>query len=98
MRFEELPVKNQIALVKSEVERLVISIFDDPPSIKGMVKMGVLTKSQARITLRCINGYNACVCGCCRKMDIDKFRVSPIEEALYPILDMAQTNVKAEEY
>lgn len=84
--------------MKSEVERLVISIFDDPLKLKTFVRQGFLKKLQARSVLRAINGYNALDCACCRRMDIARFRASRIEETLYPILDIAQANLKDKEY
>ena len=84
--------------MKAEFTSLVKSIFENPELLKTYVASKTISIGQAKEILRTINTYNSKDCACCRRFDRNKLKISPVENILEPILDIAQINVSKKRY
>lgn len=98
MYFSDLPVTDRIAYTKREFATLVRSIFEHPETLKTMIVEKKLSNDQSKIILKLIHKLNSKTCVCCRRFDVSKLQMSPVEKDFEPLLDIAQENVKTKTY
>lgn len=96
--FEELSINDKIAYTKREFIAVVRKIFENPEVLKSLVVENKISNDQSKIILTAVNNLNFKTCACCRQFSNDKLKLSPIDKELLPLLDVAQTNVKAKAY
>lgn len=96
--FADLPIEHKILYTKREFSALVKNIFEHPEMLKALVNEKKLSNEQSKIVLKIIHKMDSKTCVCCRRFDANKLQLSPIERELEPLLDIAQTNVKARTY
>jgi hypothetical protein len=98
MYFTDLNPKDKITFTKREFSALVKSIFENPELLKIYVNEKKISNDQSQIVLKHIMKLNSKACVCCRKFDVGKLSMMPIEKDLEPLLDIAQANVKVKSY
>lgn len=98
MYFTDLSVPDRIAYTKKEFLVIVKSVFENPESLKSFVDQKKLSNEQSKLIFKFVNKLNSKTCMCCRKFDQSKLQMGPVERELEPLLDIAQTNVKAKAY
>jgi len=96
--FIDLSANDKITYTKREFSALVKNIFENPEMLKTYINDKKLSNDQSKVVLALVNKFNSKSCACCRKFDVSKLQLSPIEKDLEPLLDIAQANVKTRSY
>lgn len=96
--FSDLTINDRVAYTKREFSALIKTIFENPETLKSFINDKKLSNDQAKVVLKTVDTLNSKSCGCCRRFDPTKLQLTPIVAELEPILDIAQTNVKARSY
>jgi hypothetical protein len=98
MNFSDISINDKIAFMKREFSAIVKNIFENPETLKTYIGSKKLSNDQSKIILQSINKLNSKTCACCRKFDVSKLQMAPVERDLEPLLDIAQDNVKTRSY
>jgi hypothetical protein len=98
MLFKDLSDGDRISYTKHEFSELIKNIFENPEILKSLVNERKISNEQSKIMLDHIHKMNSKTCVCCRRFDAAKLKMAPVERELEPLLDVAQTNVKARSY
>jgi hypothetical protein len=94
MTFDKLNQASQVSHTRNEFTNLIKYYFDHPHTVKDLVKEKKISVDEGRAILKTIHSLNRNPCACCRVFDIKKLNLSPIDDSLIPMLDMAQESVK----
>lgn len=98
MRFGDLGINDKVAYTKREFSNIVKNVFENPELLKGLINDKKLSNEQSKEIFAFVNKLNSKKCACCRRFDVTKLKLDPIEKELSPLLDIAQGNVKSRTY
>lgn len=92
--FDKLSSSAQVSHTRNEFTTIIKYYFDHPHTVKDLVKEKKISLDEGIAILKTINSLNRNPCACCRAFDVKKLNLSPIDDSLIPMLDIAQENVK----
>lgn len=98
MHFDEMSVNDRVKTIKKDYTNYVKAIFDDPSQLKGLITNKKITPDNARNILRKVNSFNAKDCACCRRFDMSKLQMGPLDPELEPLLDIVQETARKKNY
>lgn len=98
VNFNQLNPMQQIQFTRTEFMHIAKALFESPEMMKQWLLDKWITNEQAKAVLTGLDRLSRKNCYCCKRFDQMLVAMTPIDQDLQPLLEIAKRTVKAKLY